>query len=198
MSDILLLDNLDSFTYNIVDILRSYHRTVIIYRNTTPLSVLMLALERMHQPIVILSPGPGSPDTAGSMLALIDSIKGKIPILGICLGHQAIVQSYGGVVNVSSNVMHGKTSYIVHDQKDMFSKLPNPLLVARYHSLLCSTIPSDLQVNARYEQTVMGVKHIYDYVCGLQFHPESILTPLGSQLLHDTLHWLYRAYKRMV
>ncbi|VFP81304.1 Anthranilate synthase component 2 (plasmid) [Buchnera aphidicola (Cinara kochiana kochiana)] len=195
MSDILLLDNLDSFTYNIVDILRSYHQTVIVYRNTTPLSMLILVLERMHQPIVVLSPGPGSPETAGCMLKLIHAIKGKIPILGICLGHQAIVHAYGGVVDVSSNIMHGKTSYIIHDQKDMFTELPNPLLVARYHSLLCSTIPSTLQVNARYKQTVMGVKQIHDYVCGVQFHPESILTPLGSTLLQHTLHWLCRIYK---
>ncbi|VFP80782.1 Anthranilate synthase component 2 (plasmid) [Buchnera aphidicola (Cinara cuneomaculata)] len=194
MSDILLLDNFDSFTYNIVDILRSQDHTVAVYRNNIPLSRLILALECMHKPIVVLSPGPGSPDTAGCMLTLIDVIKGKIPILGICLGHQAIIQSYGGIINVSTNIMHGKTSPITHDQQDMFSQLPNPLLVARYHSLLCTTIPSELEINARYKQVVMGVKHIRDYVCGVQFHPESILTPLGTTLLKYTLRWLYQIY----
>ncbi|VFP86715.1 Anthranilate synthase component 2 (plasmid) [Buchnera aphidicola (Cinara pseudotaxifoliae)] len=190
MSDILLLDNLDSFTYNLVDSLRSFHQIVTVYRNTTPVSILISALAGMHHPIVVLSPGPGTPSAAGCMLEFIDLIKGKIPILGICLGHQAIVCAYGGIVDTTSNIVHGKTSCILHDQKDMFSALPNPLVVARYHSLLCTSVPSTLCVNAHYKKAVMAVKHIYDRICGLQFHPESILTPLGCSILQHTLQWL--------
>ncbi|VFP79422.1 aminodeoxychorismate/anthranilate synthase component II [Buchnera aphidicola] len=190
MSNILLLDNLDSFTYNLVDSLRSYKQIVSIYRNYTPLSILISAIERMQNPVVVLSPGPGLPKNSGCMLELIDLIKGKIPILGICLGHQAIVQSYGGTIDLASEPMHGKTSSISHDQKDMFFNLPNPLLVARYHSLLCTSIPSSLNVNAYHYTAVMAVKNNRDRTCGFQFHPESILTPMGSTLLYQTLLWL--------
>ncbi|VFP88982.1 Anthranilate synthase component 2 (plasmid) [Buchnera aphidicola (Cinara piceae)] len=190
MSDILLLDNLDSFTYNLVDSLQSFKQRVSVYRNYTPLSILLSAMESMYNPVIVLSPGPGLPQNSGCMLELIDLIKGKIPILGICLGHQAIVQSYGGIIDTAPETMHGKTSCIIHDQKDMFSNLPNPLLVARYHSLLCYSIPSSLCINARYNNTVMAVKQNYDRVCGLQFHPESILTPMGSILLNQILLWL--------
>lgn len=196
MSDILLLDNLDSFTYNLVDSFRSLHQKVVVYRNYTPVYILISVIEQMHQPIVVLSPGPGSPQTAGCMLNLIDLVKGKIPIFGICLGHQAIVQSYGGKISVSSDIVHGKTSFIHHDETDMFDSLPNPLLTARYHSLLCTSIPDVLSVNARYRTAVMGVKNIYDRICGFQFHPESILTPLGSKLLQQTLAWLRHAEKK--
>ncbi|MGI4816412.1 MAG: aminodeoxychorismate/anthranilate synthase component II [Janthinobacterium lividum] len=194
MSDVLLLDNLDSFTYNLVDSLRTFHQTVAVYRNTTPLPILISVLEDMDHPIIVLSPGPGTPSTAGCMLELIDLIKGKIPVLGICLGHQAIVCVYGGQVDTTSDVVHGKTSCILHDQKDMFSTLPNPLVVARYHSLLCTSVPSTLCVNAHCNTAVMAVKNIYDRICGLQFHPESILTPLGSRILQNTLIWLRQTY----
>ncbi|VAX77189.1 aminodeoxychorismate/anthranilate synthase component II [Buchnera aphidicola] len=190
MSDVLLLDNLDSFTYNLVDSLQSFHQRVLVYRNTVALHVLTDAIANMDQPVIVLSPGPGIPNTAGSLLQVIELFKGKVPILGICLGHQALVQSYGGTIHPAPEMVHGKTSYITHDQKDMFASLPNPLLVARYHSLLCTTVPMPLCINAHYNTMVMGVKYYLDRVCGLQFHPESILTPMGSILLHDTLQWL--------
>ncbi|WP_075434268.1 aminodeoxychorismate/anthranilate synthase component II [Buchnera aphidicola] len=190
MSDILLLDNLDSFTYNLVDALRSYNQVVAVYRNCTPLSRLVCAIKKMSRPVIVLSPGPGAPEAAGGMLDFIALFRGKVPILGVCLGHQALVQSYGGRVAVASETVHGKTSGIVHDQRDMFAGLPSPLTVARYHSLCCTGIPATLTINARYKKVVMGVKNGHDRICGFQFHPESILTPLGSRLLRQTLHWL--------
>nr|ACF20458.1 anthranilate synthase small subunit [Buchnera aphidicola BCc] len=190
MSDILLLDNLDSFTYNLVDALRSFGQTVTIYRNYSTIPTLILALEKMFRPIVVFSPGPGIPKKSGCMLKFIRLIKGKIPILGICLGHQAIIQSYGGKIVPAKKILHGKTSCIVHDEQDMFASLPNPLLAARYHSLIGTDIPNTLRINARCNSAVMAVTNHYDRVCGFQFHPESILTIYGTDLLRHTLNWL--------
>lgn len=190
MSDILLLDNFDSFTYNLVDILRYFGHNVSIYRNNASLQTIVLAISNMNYPILVFSPGPGTPKSSGCLLSLIHLFKGKIPMLGICLGHQALVYSYGGLVKRAVVVMHGKSSSIVHDQKDMFQNIPNPLLVARYHSLLCQSIPKILTINATFKNLVMSIKQKKDRVCGFQFHPESILTPLGTDLLYETIKWL--------
>lgn len=190
MSNVLLLDNFDSFTYNLVDILRSFGQNVLIYRNNSKVYDLMTALEYMEDPIFVISPGPGTPNNAGCLLEMIHQLKGKIPILGICLGHQAIVQAYGGHVYHATNIMHGKSSNITHDEQDMFQNLPNPLAVARYHSLLCKSIPKNLCINAHFKTMVMAVKQPIDRICGLQFHPESILTPNGIELMHNILLWL--------
>lgn len=188
--DILLIDNFDSFTYNIVDQLRVNGNNVIIYRNTVSLHIILDTLSKLKKPIVLLSPGPGKPKNSGCLLQLLNKIIGKIPIIGICLGHQAIVECYGGIVEYSGTIVHGKTSYIYHDQKDMFTDLPNPFLVARYHSLVCKNIPKNLVINAFFNDMVMAVRSNQDKVCGFQFHPESILTTYGSQLLNNTLNWI--------
>lgn len=188
--DILLIDNFDSFTYNIVDQLRFNGNNVIIYRNTVTLKTILSTLFKFKKPVILLSPGPGKPKHAGCMLDLLDHVIGKVPIIGICLGHQAIVEYYGGNVEYSGEVMHGKTSYIYHDQKDMFYNLPNPLLVARYHSLICTNIPKSLVINAFFNNMVMAVRDNKYKVCGFQFHPESILTTYGCKLLNATLKWL--------
>ena len=189
MADILLLDNIDSFTYNLADQLRANGHNVVIYRNHVPAQTLIDRLATMQNPVLMLSPGPGAPSEAGCMPELLTRMRGKLPIVGICLGHQAIVEAYGGYVGQAGEILHGKASSIEHDGQAMFAGLPNPLPVARYHSLVGSNIPAGLTINASFEGMVMAVRHDADRVCGMQFHPESILTSNGARLLEQTLDW---------
>ncbi|MXP48814.1 anthranilate synthase component II [Pantoea sp. Eser] len=189
MADILLLDNIDSFTYNLVDQLRTFGHNVVIYRNNLPAALLIEQLQQMENPVLMLSPGPGAPKDAGCMPELLRTMRGRLPIIGICLGHQAIVEEYGGHVGQAGEILHGKASAVVHDGEAMFAGLSNPLPVARYHSLVGSNTPDELTVNASYNGMVMAVRHETDRVCGFQFHPESILTTQGARLLEQTLAW---------
>ncbi|KAA5972633.1 anthranilate synthase component II [Pantoea sp. M_9] len=189
MADILLLDNIDSFTYNLVDQLRSFGHNVVIFRNSVPAETLIARLQQMENPVLMLSPGPGAPADAGCMPVLLQALRGQLPIIGICLGHQAIVEAYGGHVGQAGEILHGKASAVEHDDSAMFSGLSNPLPVARYHSLVGSNTPAELTVNASYNGMVMAVRHDADRVCGFQFHPESILTTQGARLLEQTLAW---------
>jgi anthranilate synthase component 2 len=190
MADILLLDNVDSFTYNLVDQLRASSHQVVIYRNQIAAEVIIARLQQMEQPILMLSPGPGTPADAGCMPELLQRLRGQMPIIGICLGHQAIVEAYGGHVGQAGEILHGKASSITHDNQGMFAGMANPLPVARYHSLVGSNIPAGLTVNARFGDMVMAVRHDEHRVCGFQFHPESILTTQGARLLEQTLAWV--------
>lgn len=191
MINIILLNNIDSFTYNLVDQLRDNNCQVLIYNNTLPTSIILNSFKTIKNPILMLSPGPGSPKNAGCMMQLIKKLKGKIPIIGICLGYQAIVESYGGRVSESEEIFHGRTSSIYHDTLAMFANLPNPLLVARYHSLIGHHIPNSLKINAYYNKhTAMAVRNDIDRICGFQFHPESILTTYGTQLINQTIKWV--------
>ena len=189
MADILLLDNIDSFTYNLADQLRSNGHNVVIYRNSVPAQALIERIGTMDNPVLMLSPGPGTPSEAGCMPELLTRMRGKLPIIGICLGHQAIVEAYGGYVGQAGEILHGKASSIEHDGQAMFAGLSNPLPVARYHSLVGSNIPAGLTINAHFNGMVMAVRHDADRVCGFQFHPESILTTQGARLLEQTLAW---------
>jgi len=189
MADILLLDNIDSFTYNLVDQLRAFGHNVVIYRNNVPAETLIERLQKMENPVLMLSPGPGAPAEAGCMPELLKRLRGRLPVIGICLGHQAIVETYGGHVGQAGEILHGKASAITHDESGMFAGLPNPLPVARYHSLVGSNVPEELTVNATFNGMVMAVRHDEDRVCGFQFHPESILTTQGARLLEQTLAW---------
>ncbi|MFZ1872951.1 glutamine amidotransferase-related protein [Serratia sp. D1N4] len=189
MADILLLDNVDSFTYNLVDQLRASGHQVVIYRNQIAADLIVERLQQMEQPVLMLSPGPGTPADAGCMPELLQRLRGQMPIIGICLGHQAIVEAYGGHVGQAGEILHGKASAITHDGEGMFAGMPNPLPVARYHSLVGSNIPTELAVNARFGDMVMAVRHDRHRVCGFQFHPESILTTQGARLLEQTLAW---------
>ncbi len=189
MADILLIDNVDSFTYNLVDQLRSSGHNVVIYRNQIPADVIIEKLSQLEKPVLVLSPGPGTPSEAGCMPELLKRLRGQLPIIGICLGHQAIVETYGGFVGQAGEILHGKASSITHDNEGMFAGMNNPLPVARYHSLVGSQIPDGLTVNARYGDMVMAVRHEKDRVCGFQFHPESLLTSQGARLLEQTLAW---------
>lgn len=192
MANILLLDNVDSFTWNLVDQLRASGHRVTIYRNHIPAEILLERLGEMDNPILMLSPGPGAPSDAGCMPELLKKARGKLPIIGICLGHQAIIEAYGGYVGQAGEILHGKASRIEHDGQAMFAGLSNPLPVARYHSLAGSDIPTELLVNAHFNGMVMAVRHDRDRVCGFQFHPESILTAQGALLLEQTLAWALR------
>ncbi|MFB2644475.1 aminodeoxychorismate/anthranilate synthase component II [Shewanella bicestrii] len=186
-----LLDNFDSFTYNLVDQFRSLGCEVVIYRNDVAADYIADKLLAETEPsALVLSPGPGAPHEAGSMMALIDKVAGKVPMLGICLGHQAMVEYYGGKVERAPFVVHGKASPTFHNGTGVFANLPSPLPVARYHSLVATKIPDCLEVIATTEEMPMAILHAEHRAVGFQFHPESILTTLGSTLLTQTLRFL--------
>ncbi|WP_273857319.1 aminodeoxychorismate/anthranilate synthase component II [Photobacterium sp. GSS17] len=187
---IVLLDNFDSFTYNLVDQFRSLGCTVTIYRNSLSAEQVEQALEALTNPVLVLSPGPGAPADAGCMPALIQRVRGKVPMIGICLGHQAIIEAYGGKVAGAGEIVHGKAAMMRHNGHEVFGPLPSPLTIARYHSLVAHDVPDSLTVVADVDSLVMAVTNDADRVCGYQFHPESILTTQGAQLLTNTLEWV--------
>lgn len=189
-----LLDNKDSFTYNLVDELAQLDCELKLYRNTVPAAFIFDKMLQDQQAganiVLLLSPGPGAPAEAGSMPALIALCAGKFPMLGICLGHQALVEHYGGVVGRAGETVHGKTSLIELTDHPVFAGLPRPFPVARYHSLMAIEMPSSLQVIAKYQHIPMAIVHENDRALGFQFHPESILTTLGKPLLAQSLAYL--------
>lgn len=188
---IILLDNLDSFTYNLVDEFYKMNFEVHVYRNTLSAAFIKSRMDEEEGPVyLVLSPGPGLPDQAGCMPALIALCAGKYPIAGICLGHQALVQHYGGTLITAETIMHGKSSLIEHCGDRMFSDLPQPMAVGRYHSLAAGTVPRELEITARFENIPMAVWHERDHVFGMQFHPESLLTTHGAQLLRQTIRFM--------
>lgn len=189
MATILLLDNIDSFTYNLVDQLRSNNHQVVIYRNNMSTNFIEQKLNELTHPILLLSPGPGAPSQAGCMPELLQRVLGTLPVIGICLGHQAIIEAYGGKVSSCGEILHGKATLAQHDDNAMFENLPNPLPVARYHSLSGEQVPEELIINAWCDNTVIAVRHRQHKTCGFQFHPESILTTKGAQLLEQTIAW---------
>ena len=179
---LLMIDNYDSFTYNLVQYFGELGEEIEVFRND---KVSLSEIEKLNPEILVISPGPGTPKDAGISLDLINHFTGKLPILGVCLGHQCIGESFGGNIVPAPRLMHGKTSLIHHDGKDIFKELPNPLEATRYHSLIIEkeTLPDCLEINAwTEEQEIMGVKHKECLVWGVQFHPESILTEHGKQL----------------
>jgi len=189
---LLMIDNYDSFTYNLVQYFGELGEDVQVYRNDqiTPEDIAALAPER-----IVLSPGPCTPTEAGVSLATIAAFAGRIPIFGVCLGHQSIGQAFGGHIVRAAQVMHGKTSAVYHHGRGVFAGLPNPFTVVRYHSLVIdkATAPDGLEITAwtqtpdgRIEE-IMGVRHHALPVEGVQFHPESILTEHGHALLRNFL-----------
>lgn len=192
MANILFVDNFDSFTYNLVDQFRQLGHSVTIFRNDYPLQAFLEKALTTEDCIVALSPGPGNPQEAGNLLAIIRELKGKVPMIGICLGHQAIIEALGGDVVHTGQVLHGKVSKIEHDNQAMFSGIHNPMPVARYHSLMGDNLPDELEVNARFGDIVMAIRHKHLPICGFQFHPESILTVEGTKLLKQSVEWLLK------
>ena len=189
MATIVFLDNFDSFTYNLVDQFRTLGHQVKIYRNDCDLDLLE-KMCREPDTILALSPGPGTPAEAGNMLPLIRRVKNSVPVIGICLGHQALIEAFGGKVVHAGEVLHGKVSKIQHDNQAMFAGLQNPMPVARYHSLMGSDLPEELIVNANYNSIIMAIRHRDLPICAFQFHPESLLTVQGSKLLEQSVDWL--------
>jgi anthranilate synthase/aminodeoxychorismate synthase-like glutamine amidotransferase len=187
MPKLLLIDNYDSFTYNLVQAFLVLGADVHVYRNDVIAVRDALLLQPTH---LCISPGPGTPYDAGISMQMIRAFADRVPVLGVCLGHQAIVEVFGGKVVRAARLMHGKTSLIEHDARTVFAGLPQPCEVGRYHSLIAAPekIPAELEVNARTaEGEIMGVRHRSLLVEGVQFHPESILTPDGPQLLRNFL-----------
>jgi len=186
-ASVLLIDNYDSFTYNLVQSFLVLGAEVEVYRNDQIDVATALSLGPTH---LVISPGPGRPEAAGISLEMIAAFEGRVPVLGVCLGHQSLVQHYGGRIVSAARLMHGKTSPIEHDGKSLFAGLPQPCEVGRYHSLAAErdSIPASLEVTARtVGGEIMGVRHKELPVEGVQFHPESVLTPDGDQLLNNFL-----------
>ena len=191
---ILVIDNYDSFTYNLVQYLGelgdnlSVAKEIQVNRND---EIELSAIAQLNPDGIVISPGPGRPDDAGISLELIRQFAPKIPILGVCLGHQCIGQAYGGIITNAGVLMHGKTSLVHHTGKGVFAELDNPFTATRYHSLVIdrNSLPDILEITAWVEDgTIMGVRHRdYPHLQGVQFHPESILTQAGKQLLQNFL-----------
>ncbi|PCI59357.1 MAG: anthranilate synthase component II [Gammaproteobacteria bacterium] len=198
-TQLFMLDNLDSFTYNLVDEFQVSGYQPIIYRNTVSAEFIFDKMQRSaaqgKQILLVLSPGPGEPSKAGCLMTLIQKCAGIFPMLGICLGHQALIEHYGGEVIRADEIVHGKASNIEHCGTGAFNNISNPLPVARYHSLVGSNIPKSLNITASFSNEtvnnmVMAIEHQQNAVIGMQFHPESILTTYGSTLLAQSIEHL--------
>ena len=188
---VFVLDNYDSFTYNLVQYLGELGAEVVVRRND---QVTVAEVEAMGPERIVISPGPCTPQEAGISIELIRYFTGKAPVLGVCLGHQALGAAFGGKVIRAPHLMHGKTSEVKHDGKTIFSRLPSPMTATRYHSLIVEekSLPSELEVSAYTTEsdgsrTIMGLRHKRFPVEGVQFHPESVLTDQGKKLVENFL-----------
>ena len=192
---LLMIDNYDSFTYNLVQYLGELGEELVVARND---QITLQEVRELKPAGIVISPGPGSPKDAGVSNALIKTFAGEVPILGVCLGHQCIGEVFGGQVVRAKRLMHGKTSQILHDGRQLFRGLPNPFEATRYHSLIVQRegLPSELQTTAwTKEGEIMGLRHRHLPVYGVQFHPESILTKSGKDLLRNFLR-LAKTFRR--
>lgn len=184
---LLMIDNYDSFTYNLVQYLRELGEEVVVSRND---KISLTEIEKLQPERLVVSPGPCTPNEAGISVDAIKFFAGKIPILGVCLGHQSIGQAFGGNIVRAERLMHGKTSPVFHDNRELFEGLPNPFDATRYHSLLVErqSLPDCLEITAwTAEEEIMGMRHRELPIWGMQFHPESILTVKGMDMLKNFL-----------
>jgi anthranilate synthase/aminodeoxychorismate synthase-like glutamine amidotransferase len=185
MSRVLMVDNYDSFTYNLVHLFEELGAEVIVRRND---AIDADEAEQLAPTHVVVSPGPGRPEDAGASVAIVERLAAHVPILGVCLGHQAIVEAFGGEVGAAQELVHGKATTIAHDGEGIFDELPQDFLAGRYHSLAATRLPVSLEVSARApDGEVMAVRHTELPIDGVQFHPESVLTPDGPQLAKNFL-----------
>ena len=186
-----MIDNFDSFTFNLVDEFEKRNCKVHVYRNNISLENLKSIVKEVKPKLIVISPGPSTPKDAGISIAVIKYYSGKIPIFGVCLGHQAIIEAFYGIVGKAPEVFHGKPSKINHDMKSIYKNLSNPIQVARYHSLCGLKIPNELKVTSKTNNgIVMGVRHKKYFIEGVQFHPESVLTPDGGLMIENLLEEL--------
>ena len=184
---LLMIDNYDSFTYNLVQYLAEIGQEVEVFRND---KISIEEINKLNPRYIVISPGPCTPNEAGISLELIEAFKGKIPILGVCLGHQSIGQAFGGKIVHAQTIMHGKTSKISHNNKGVFKGIKNPFIATRYHSLVIEkqTLPNCFDITAWTDDNeIMGIKHKELAIEGVQFHPESILSEHGHDLLKNFL-----------
>ena len=184
---LLLIDNYDSFTYNLVEYFRSLGEDIVVFRNN---QISLMEIEQINPELIILSPGPGNPKNAGICIELVQSFYHQIPIFGVCLGHQIIAEAFNGKVIKANRPMHGKTSQVHHQGHHIFSGLPSPIQVGRYHSLLVerNTLPTCFEITAEtIDGEIMGIRHKQFPVEGVQFHPESILTEFGLKMIHNSI-----------
>lgn len=182
---ILIIDNYDSFTYNLVQYLEMLNKKIMVKRND---EISLEEIQNLNPEGILLSPGPGNPKSAGITLKVINKFKGKIPIIGICLGHQSIAEAFGGKIVKGKEPVHGKISKVNHDGLGVFKDLKSPLNVTRYHSLVVeeSSLPKDFIITAKTEDNViMGIKHKKYLIEGIQFHPEALLTEYGLEMLNN-------------
>jgi anthranilate synthase component 2 len=182
---LLMIDNYDSFTYNLVHLFEELGAEVVTVRNDaiTPDGAAELAPDRL-----VVSPGPGRPEDAGVSIEVIRRLGPTTPTLGVCLGHQAIIEAFGGDIGQAKALLHGKASVVTHDGSGVFAGLPAEVEVGRYHSLAATTVPDELEVTSRtHDGEVMGVRHVTLPIEGVQFHPESVLTPLGPAMARNFL-----------
>ena len=187
MIKVVMIDNQDSFTFNLVDELKMQNCELKIFQNFVKVDVIESLYQNGEIDLLILSPGPGNPSQAGCCLELVERFKGKVVIAGICLGHQVIIQCLGGDIGQFSSVVHGKSSSITHNSQGLFANLQSPMNVARYHSLSAQQVPAPLQITAECDEIAMAVASEDLGLFGLQFHPESILTVHGQQIISNLL-----------
>ena len=186
---ILMIDNYDSFTYNIVQYMGELGADMLVERND---QISIEEIEALNPKKIVISPGPCTPDKAGVSVAVIKHFAGKVPLLGVCLGHQSVGAAFGGEIIKAGKLMHGKTSEVRHDGKTLFKDLPNPFTATRYHSLVLNrkTLPDCFEISAESDDNeIMGIRHKELLVEGVQFHPESILTPNGKDLLKNFIEY---------
>lgn len=191
---VIFIDNFDSFSYNLVDALKVSGCIVDVFRNDVDLGQLEGYIAKLQEKgskvLLVLSPGPSTPQDAGGLMQIIESFAGKLPMLGICLGHQALGLYLGGKVVRAPEIVHGKSSALEHTNQVCFKDLPDPLLVARYHSLVVTDLPASVQVIAKFQDLCMALYEPKLNMLGLQFHPESIITTYGQQILEQAIEAL--------
>ena len=184
---LLVIDNYDSFTYNLVQYFEELGLSVTVYFND---KISIADIQTLNPKKIVISPGPGRPEESGVTIQVIKTFCGKIPLLGVCLGHQAIAQAFGAKIVLAKRIMHGKTSLIYHNGRGVFRHLKSPFKATRYHSLVIDpqSLPSTLEITAWTEDEIMGIRHKNYLLEGVQFHPESVLTEKGHQLLKNFLN----------
>ena len=185
---VIFVDNFDSFTFNLVDEFARRSCEIEVWRNTAPAAhILMRATDAKGPSLIVLSPGPGAPSEAGCCVELLRMAAGRVPVLGVCLGHQALIEAFDGVVEAAETILHGRSSNVEHRGDRLFEGIPSPFVAGRYHSLGSHTVPDEIEPLAWTGRVVMAARHRRFPLIGVQFHPESVLTPLGGRLIENVL-----------